>query len=162
MAVRSNSSLYFGFCLSSIVLLLSSSHARAQASTFKYCDQNAEYDVKVKGVAILPDPVVRGEPFTFKIAAHTGEPIPSGDLVYQITYAGIESEPATFHHDLCEEAPCPVPAGNFMLTHTELLPTVTPPGTYNVNLTFKDQNGKQLTCIVFPFKIGAESSVSAI
>lgn len=35
-------------------------------------------------------------------------------------------------------------------------------GTYNVKLTFNNQNGEQLTCIVFPFTIGAKSSVSAI
>ncbi|KAK7320528.1 hypothetical protein VNO77_30080 [Canavalia gladiata] len=164
MAVHLASTFYFFLCLSSIILLLWSSHAHAQsqAPTFKYCDNNADYAVKVSGVKILPDPVVRAEPFTFEIAAYTGEPIPSGDLVYQISYAGIEGQPATFHHDLCEEAPCPVPAGNFMLIHTELLPAVTPPGTYNVKLTFKDQTDKHLTCIIFPFKIGAKSSVSAV
>ena len=35
-------------------------------------DKSANYAVKVNGVEILPDPVVRGEPFTFKIAAYTG------------------------------------------------------------------------------------------
>ncbi|TKY57022.1 phosphatidylglycerol/phosphatidylinositol transfer protein [Spatholobus suberectus] len=166
MAVHSTLTLYFLLCLSSITLLLSFFHAQAQSHapppTFKYCDRNADYAVKVSGVEILPDPVERGVPFTFKIPAYTPEPIPSGDLIYEISYAGIEVPPATFLHDLCEETPCPVPAGNFVLVHTELLPPVTPPGTYNVKLTFKDHNDKLLTCIVFPFKIGAKSSVSAI
>lgn len=35
-------------------------------------DKNVNYAVKVNEVEILPDPVVRGEPFTFKIAAYTG------------------------------------------------------------------------------------------
>ncbi|XP_020213602.1 putative phosphatidylglycerol/phosphatidylinositol transfer protein DDB_G0282179 [Cajanus cajan] len=164
MAARSASTLFFLLCLSisSITFLLSSVHAQAQSHTFNYCDGNADYDVKVSGVEILPDPVERGVPFTFKIPAYTPEPIQSGDLVYEISYAGIEGAPATFLHDLCEEAHCPVPAGNFVLVHTELLPPVTPPGTYNVKLTFKDHKEKLLTCIVFPFKIGAKSSVSAI
>lgn len=55
------------------------------------------------------------------------KPILGGDLIYEISYAGIEGPPATFHHALSEEAPIPVPAGNFTLTHTELLPPVTPP-----------------------------------
>nr|AFK38430.1 unknown [Lotus japonicus] len=163
MAVHSTSTLYLVLCLSSTVLLLiSSSHAQAQS--FKYCDKNADYAVKVSGVEILPDPAVRGVPFTFKIAAYTGEPISSGDLLYEISYAGIEGEPDTFLHDLCEEAPCPVPAGHFTLVHTEFLPSFTPPGTYNMNvkLNFKDQKDKQLTCIIFPFKIGPKSSVSAM
>lgn len=63
---------------------------------------------------------------------HAAQPIPSGDLVYEISYAGVEGPPATFLHDLCEEAPCPVPAGHFVLTHTELLPTVTPPVSHAI------------------------------
>lgn len=55
------------------------------------------------------------------------EPIQSGDLVYEISFPGIEAQPATFLHDLCEEASCPVPAGHFELVHTELLPSYTPP-----------------------------------
>ncbi|KAL2665561.1 hypothetical protein AAZV13_02G230500 [Glycine max] len=167
MASNSASALYFLLCLSPITLLLSAFRAQAQshapAPTFKYCGKkNADYAVKVSGVEILPDPVERGVPFTFKIPAYTPEPIQSGDLLYEISYAGIEAQPATFLHDLCEEAPCPVPAGNFVLVHTELLPPVTPPGTYNVKLNFKDHNDKLLTCIIFPFKIGSKSSVSAI
>ncbi|XP_057441663.1 uncharacterized protein LOC130733465 isoform X2 [Lotus japonicus] len=137
MAVHSTSTLYLVLCLSStVLLLLSSSHAQAQS--LKYCDKNADYAVKVSGVEILPDPVVRGVPFTFKIAAYTGEPIPSGDLLYEISYAGIEGEPATFLHDLCEEAPCPVPAGHFKLVHTELLPSVTPPLSLSLSLSLEN------------------------
>lgn len=55
-----------------------------------------------------------------------GEPILSGDLIYEISFPGIEGQPAIFHHDLSEEAQCPVPAGNFVLIHTELLPSFTP------------------------------------
>ncbi|KAL1307828.1 hypothetical protein HN51_049729 [Arachis hypogaea] len=144
-------------CISSSTILL-----QAQAETIKYCEKSANYVVKVSDVKILPDPVVRGEPFTFKISAYTPETIPSGDLVYEITYAGAEGAPAIFHHDLCEEAPCPLPAGDFTLVHTELLPSYTPLGTYNVKLTFNDHKDNQLTCIKFPFKIGSESSVSSI
>lgn len=54
------------------------------------------------------------------------EPIHSGDLIYEISYAGIEQS-AVFHHSLSEETPLPVRPGQFLLTHTELLPPVTPP-----------------------------------
>jgi len=36
-------------------------------------DTNSDYAVKVSGVEILPDPVERGVPFTFKIPAYTRE-----------------------------------------------------------------------------------------
>lgn len=55
------------------------------------------------------------------------EPIHSGDLIYEISYAGIEGQPAIFHHALSEETLLPVHPGSFLLTHTELLPPVTPP-----------------------------------
>ncbi|WJX59067.1 hypothetical protein P8452_44448 [Trifolium repens] len=161
MAVHSSSKFNLILCLSSILLLLSSSHSQAESQSLQYCEKGANYAVQISNVEILPDPVVRGEPFTFKIKAYTGEPILSGDLIYEISYAGI-GEPAIFHHALSEETPLPVAPGHFLLTHTELLPAYTPPGTYNVKLTFKDQDDKRLTCVVFPFTIGAKSSVSAI
>lgn len=35
-------------------------------------DKKADYDVEVKGVEISPDPIARGQPATFSIAATTG------------------------------------------------------------------------------------------
>lgn len=35
-------------------------------------DKKANYDVKVEGVDMVPDPVVSGKPATFKISASTG------------------------------------------------------------------------------------------
>lgn len=36
-------------------------------------DRTGNYAVKVSGVDMSPDPVVRGEPATFKISASTGK-----------------------------------------------------------------------------------------
>lgn len=38
----------------------------------KYADKKTDYGVKVKGVEISPDPIARGAPATFSIAATTG------------------------------------------------------------------------------------------
>ncbi|XP_058744961.1 uncharacterized protein LOC131617716 [Vicia villosa] len=162
MAIYSTSKLNIILCLSSTLLLLSSLHAEAESQNLKYCQKNVDYAVKVSSVEILPDPVVRGEPFTFKIQAYTDDLIRKGNLIYEISYAGIEGQPAVFYHDLSEETSLPVRPGHFLLTHTELLPPVTPPGTYNVKLTFDNKDGGVFTCITFPFTIGAKSSVSAI
>jgi len=35
-------------------------------------DKKADYDVEVSGVEISPDPIARGQPATFSIAATTG------------------------------------------------------------------------------------------
>jgi hypothetical protein len=37
-----------------------------------FADKGRSYPVKVSGVEVVPDPVVRGEPATFKISASTG------------------------------------------------------------------------------------------
>jgi len=37
-----------------------------------YAEKGANYAVQISNVEILPNPVVRGEPFTFKIKAYTG------------------------------------------------------------------------------------------
>ncbi|ONH94624.1 hypothetical protein PRUPE_7G023800 [Prunus persica] len=52
-------------CFSTLFLLL----PFTQATDVKYCGQTDEYVVKVQGVEILPDPVVRGKPATFNISA---------------------------------------------------------------------------------------------
>ncbi|KAE8801407.1 60S ribosomal protein L10a-2 [Hordeum vulgare] len=50
-------------------LLLSAS--RDAAVDFEYCNKGRHYPVKVSGMQISPDPVVRGKPATFKISAST-------------------------------------------------------------------------------------------
>jgi len=40
--------------------------------TISVSDKKAEYDVEVSGVDISPDPIARGQPATFSIAATTG------------------------------------------------------------------------------------------
>lgn len=42
------------------------------AISIKYSGGKDDYAVKVQGVKILPDPVVRGKPATFNISATTG------------------------------------------------------------------------------------------
>jgi hypothetical protein len=37
-----------------------------------FVDKNADYDVKVSKVEIIPDPVARGKPATFSISAYSG------------------------------------------------------------------------------------------
>ncbi|CAK8538498.1 unnamed protein product [Lathyrus sativus] len=161
MAVYSTSKLHFILYLSSTLLLLSSLHAQAESQNLKYCQKDVDYAVKVSSVEILPDPTVRGESFTFRIEAYTDDLIHNGDLIYEILYDGMKGKPAIFYHALSEETPLPVRPGHFLLTHTEFLPPLTPLGTCNVKLTFVDKDGDQLTCIIFPFTIGAKSSISA-
>ncbi|CBI39126.3 hypothetical protein VitviT2T_011593 [Vitis vinifera] len=123
-----------------------------------YCDKNADYDVTVQGVEISPYPVVRGSPATFSISANTGETITGGKLVIDVSYFGWHIHSET--HDLCEESSCPVSSGDFVISHTQVLPGFTPPGTYNLKMKLVDKKNKELTCIGFDFSIGFVSPVA--
>ncbi|XP_048429367.1 putative phosphatidylglycerol/phosphatidylinositol transfer protein DDB_G0282179 [Pyrus x bretschneideri] len=130
-----------------------------QSTDVKYCSLKDEYPVKVQGVKILPDPVVRGKPVTFSISATTGQTISSGKVVIEVYYFGIRVHAET--QNFCEKLSCPVSAGNFLLSHTQTLPGITPPGSYNLKMTIKDDKNKELSCISFNFKIVLQSLVSA-
>nr|AFK46118.1 unknown [Lotus japonicus] len=135
-------------------------HAFATATDVHYCDKKADYDVEVKGVEISPDPVARGQPATFSIAAATSQALSGGKLVIDLSYFGWHVYSET--HDLCGETPCPVSAGNFVIAHSQVLPGFTPPGSYALTMKMYDGNKHELTCVKFGFDIGFGSSVADI
>ncbi|MED6160163.1 hypothetical protein PIB30_048775 [Stylosanthes scabra] len=143
-------------CLS--IFLLSSFRAHANVK-FSYCDKKVNYDVKVSAVEISPEPVVSGSPATFKIKAASGQAISGGDLVITVSLFGVPIH--TENHNFCDEvSSCPVSSGDFVISHTQTLPSITPPGSYNLKMTLKDDNNELLTCIKFNFKIVLRSMVS--
>ncbi|KAF5473958.1 hypothetical protein F2P56_005904 [Juglans regia] len=144
--------------LASLLLSLCLLVSLTLATDVKYCDKNVDYDVKVKGVEIIPDPVARGKPATFSISASTGKAIAGGKMVIDVSYFGwyIHSET----HDLCGETSCPVSTGNFVVSHSQELPGFTPPGSYSLKMKMYDANKNELTCIGFDFYIGFASSVA--
>ncbi|CAH8356725.1 unnamed protein product [Eruca vesicaria subsp. sativa] len=95
-----------------------------KATDVKYCDDNEEYEVKVQGVHILPYPIVRDEPVTFSISANTENVISRGKLLIEVSYFGWHIHSET--HDLCDETKCPVAIGDFLVTHSQVLPGYTP------------------------------------
>ncbi|KAF5744929.1 phosphatidylglycerol/phosphatidylinositol transfer protein [Tripterygium wilfordii] len=147
----------FRLCLAVFFLQLCFS-GFSEATRVAYCDKKGNYAVKVSGVEISPDPVARGEPATFEISAKTGQDISGGKVVIDVSYFGIHVRTET--HDLCEEASCPITAGQFLLSHTQTLPAFTPPGSYTLKMRMEDEKNEQLTCISFNFKIGFGSEIS--
>ncbi|RZB83719.1 putative phosphatidylglycerol/phosphatidylinositol transfer protein isoform C [Glycine soja] len=109
------------------ILILSSVHA--QATSFRYC-ADVNYAVKVSGIQITPDPVVRSRPATFKISAATGETIYGGKWLTTVAYFGFVVH--TEIHDFCEEISCPVATGSFVASHTQKLPAFAPPVSFNL------------------------------
>ncbi|XP_019413099.1 PREDICTED: putative phosphatidylglycerol/phosphatidylinositol transfer protein DDB_G0282179 [Lupinus angustifolius] len=149
----------FYYILFLSILFLSSFLAQAKV-TFKYCDQKGNYAVKVSGIEISPNPVVSGEPANFKISASSGKAISGGEVVIGVSYIGVTVH--TERIDLCQEVTCPVSNGNFLISHTQTLPSITPPGPYALKVTLTDNSGELLTCIKFNFKIVFGSLVSDI
>ncbi|XP_043698353.1 putative phosphatidylglycerol/phosphatidylinositol transfer protein DDB_G0282179 [Telopea speciosissima] len=131
-----------------------------QAKKVNYCDRQGSYAVKVSGVEMSPDPVVRGQPATFSIIASAGEAISGGNMVIDVSFFGVPIHKET--HDLCGETSCPVSVGDFVISHTQVLPGFTPPGSYTLKMTMTDADGKMLTCVSFDFKIKIGSSVASI
>ncbi|XWS59359.1 hypothetical protein CRYUN_Cryun08bG0114700 [Craigia yunnanensis] len=128
------------------------------ADDVNYCDKKAEYDVKVQGVEISPNPIARGKPATFSISATTGAAIAGGKLVIEVSYFGWHIHSET--HNLCDETSCPVSTGDFVVSHSQVLPGYTPPGSYSLKMRMYDANKHELTCIGFDFYIGFASSVA--
>ncbi|CAH2054003.1 unnamed protein product, partial [Thlaspi arvense] len=180
----STMSKFSRFSLAISYFLLVSTIVRA--TDVKYCDSNQDYEVKVQGVDISPNPIARGEPATFSISANTegsfivlvrsclvwylfliwvsfvlyeDNMISSGKLVIEVSYFGWHIHSET--HDLCDETKCPVATGDFLVQHSQVLPGYTPPGSYSLKMKMLDGH-KELTCIKFSFDIGFGSSVADI
>ncbi|CAM0876697.1 unnamed protein product [Alopecurus aequalis] len=154
--MASNRSLR-GLLLLAAALLLSASSAAA--AEFEYCNKGRHYPVKVSGVEIVPDPVVRGEPATFKISASTDKSITKGKLVVDVTYFIFHVHSET--HDFCSGTPCPA-TGEFVLASEQTLPSYTPPGSYSLQMKLLGDKNEELTCISFGFSIGFIAPVAII
>ncbi|KAB5552920.1 hypothetical protein DKX38_010231 [Salix brachista] len=105
-----------------------SAGASCGSESLSKCDvyyNNKDYDVKVSGVKISPNPVKKGKPATFTISATTSESITDGKMRVDVRYFGIPVYGQD--HDLCEETSCPITSGNFVVSHSEELPGFTPP-----------------------------------
>ncbi|CAN1133885.1 Putative phosphatidylglycerol/phosphatidylinositol transfer protein DDB_G0282179 [Linum perenne] len=130
-----------------------------QAADFRYCDKKGGHgDVKVNGVEITPNPITRGKPANFTIKATADKGFSGGKLVIDVSYFIFHVYSET--KNLCEETSCPVSTGDFVVSHSEILPGVTPPGSYTIQMKMRDAKNKELTCIAFDFSIGFGSSVA--
>ncbi|CAO2820214.1 unnamed protein product [Amaranthus hypochondriacus] len=124
----------------------------------RYCGKEADYEVKIYRVDISPNPVTRGRPATFSLSAFTEKAILGGKLNIDVSYFGWHVYSDT--HDLCTKISCPVPAGDFVISHSQLLPVFTPPGSYSLKLKIVDANKLQLSCITFGVTITFGSFVA--
>ncbi|KAL5199017.1 hypothetical protein ABZP36_002529 [Zizania latifolia] len=138
------------------VLFLPSASA---VTDVEYCNKGKNYPVKVRGVEIVPDPVARGEPATFKISASTDKTIGKGKLVIDVKYFFFYVHSET--RELCEVTSCPA-SGDFLVAHQQTLPSYTPPGSYTITMKMLGDNNEELSCISFGFSLGFVASDATI
>ncbi|KAK6247468.1 hypothetical protein QUC31_019033, partial [Theobroma cacao] len=157
-----------------------------QAQNVTYCDDSRHYSVNVQKFEVSPDPMlvlifcsfsmlmtigatlncVRFLLFfgilLIKLAYifHSGQPISDGKVVIDVSFLGLHVRAET--RSLCEEASCPIAAGNFKLSQSQTLPVFTPPGSNALQMILNDQNNLELTCIGINFTIGIASLASDI
>jgi len=55
--------------------------------------------------------------------------------------------------DFCKTAACPVPAGPFPISYGYVLPSVSPPGAYSIELKAKTGAGADLFCFDANFHV---------
>ncbi|XP_047253779.1 putative phosphatidylglycerol/phosphatidylinositol transfer protein DDB_G0278295 [Capsicum annuum] len=101
-------------------------------------DKKANYVVKVCGIDITPYPVKRDDN------------ISGGKLVIDVKYLFLHVHQET--HDICKETSCPV-SGDFLLSHSQALPGIAPPGSYALTMKILDESNQELSCITFGFSI---------
>jgi len=66
---------------------------------------------------------------------HAGKAILGGEVVIGVSYVGVPVH--TENIDLCKEVKCPVANGNFVISHTQTLPVITPPVSFISSLSYK-------------------------
>ncbi|KAG0586263.1 hypothetical protein KC19_2G076900 [Ceratodon purpureus] len=132
--------------------------AAPKPSDWHVCDRHANYDILVKNVTINPDPVVSGEEMTFMVPAYTAKEITGGSVIVSVSFHGVTVH--TERNDICEKAACPIAPGEFVLKNTEVLPGITPPGSYRIKLQFVGEEGEQLACANINFSIIWSASIA--
>ncbi|TVU44698.1 hypothetical protein EJB05_04148 [Eragrostis curvula] len=143
--------------LSAAALLLLLLPSASVATAVDYCKKGRDYLVKVTGVEVVPDPVVRGEPATFRIYASTDKIITKGKLVIDVAYFFFHVHSET--HNFCDGTSCPA-TGEFVLASEQTLPSFTPPGSYTITMKLLGDRNEELTCISFGFSIGFATPLS--
>jgi hypothetical protein len=108
-------------------------------------------DVEVLNVTMTPDPAVRGGVFTFNLPARTPRVIEGGKVSVFVFFRGI---PVYFENDdLCVKTKCPITSDVFTFTNTQQLPSITPPGPYQLRIKANDLDGRPLFCAKMNFEI---------
>eukprot|EP00287_Rhodomonas_sp_CCMP768_P013378 CAMPEP_0196717186 /NCGR_PEP_ID=MMETSP1091-20130531/607_1 /TAXON_ID=302021 /ORGANISM="Rhodomonas sp., Strain CCMP768" /LENGTH=154 /DNA_ID=CAMNT_0042057439 /DNA_START=16 /DNA_END=480 /DNA_ORIENTATION=+ len=119
-------------------------------STWSDCGGGAT-TLEVTNVIVSPDPVKSGQNFTLAVECTSAGSITTGDLTSKVYLAGIKVHTET--DPLCEKTTCPISAGPAKIKTTSFMPSVTPPGWYEVRLSGADQDELPAICADIHFSV---------
>ncbi|KAM0683854.1 hypothetical protein MDAP_000591 [Mitosporidium daphniae] len=118
---------------------------------------------QLNALSISPDPPIRGQKFTLSIKGHLSNAIGPEDVAKVVVkYGGFTLVSALFN--ICEnlgklnpsEFKCPISAGPFDISHSEVLPIEVPPGKYNIHVeAFSSSQFSGIFCLDLDLKIGS-------
>lgn len=146
------------------LLLLQPREATAVPETAKAAmkwKQCASGPITVHAVAVTPDPPRRG-PFHLSLSATTGAaPVDGGTIQASVYYHGwhvysTEGSLCGAVKQQTSSAGCPLPPRTaFTINTVESMPSLAPPGPYNLRLRALSADGKrtQLMCVDFSFTV---------
>eukprot|EP01111_Echinosteliopsis_oligospora_P018566 TRINITY_DN85_c0_g2_i1.p1 TRINITY_DN85_c0_g2~~TRINITY_DN85_c0_g2_i1.p1 ORF type:complete len:142 (-),score=23.97 TRINITY_DN85_c0_g2_i1:77-502(-) len=133
-----------------LVLLLAT---LCTADIWTSCGSSSDH-FSIGTVTITPDPPVKGQNITVSATGTLNEQVPNGTvtlLVKYDTFITILKKTET----LCQPeygVDCPLPAGPYTRTISELIPASTPSGHYTANVVLNDQNNQEIACINLDLK----------
>ena len=106
---------------------------------------------KVTSMSFTPDPMIKGQNSTLLLSMSVPEVITDGTATYSTTYNFIPFSPTV--DPLCGVTiPCPITIGT-LDTYSSFPSDPSLSGTIQVKIEWRDQNARQLLCILIKTKI---------
>ncbi|KAJ3315226.1 Phosphatidylglycerol/phosphatidylinositol transfer protein [Boothiomyces sp. JEL0838] len=136
--------------------LLSALAAIASAQTLQSCGGGI---YNVKSTSIKPYPLVHGQNVTIHATGSTTGVINNGAMIDVSVYKG---KIRIYHQtlDLCTQSAlqkppvkCPIPKGNQTLDVTQLVPSIIPPGVYNMTIVSTNADKSPINCLTANIKV---------
>jgi len=138
-----------------VILLLV---AAASAHDFHVCPQ-APTDLNATKVVLSPEPPVKGSTINIDLFAFVDEQMRTGSqFMINVFFNGVQiftdTENIKSSQAKLPVGPCAPPAAScFEFKYGVLIPDIAPPGPYEVQLSFIDQDGNTLTCVAIDFQL---------
>ncbi|ORX51887.1 MD-2-related lipid-recognition [Hesseltinella vesiculosa] len=147
------------FTLATVFALVAAANAglvSRTAVTYSFCSTGATDPLKISSVDLSPYPAVPGNSITLSAVGTSTATVNSGaSAVVTVSTGGFTLWSATYNvcTDLTINATCPIAPGTYSLSKTITVPSILPAGTYTMQVSAKNADGSELTCITAPLNV---------